>query len=64
MSSAEKWNDAAIKLYKFKFGFPNEPDENIQLPLGACKATLKIKSLSVTTYINTLSVWFHKYVVS
>jgi len=60
----KKWIDAGIKPYKFKSGFQNEAKENIQLPLRACKATLKIRSLSVNKYINTFPVWFLKYAVS
>lgn len=60
----KKWNDAGIKPYTFKLGFQNEPKENIQLPHRACEVTLKIRSLSVNKYINTLPVWFLKYAVS
>lgn len=60
----KKWNDAVIKIYKFKSGFQNELEENIQLLLRACKATLKIRSLSMNKYINMLPVWFLKHVVS
>lgn len=41
----KRWNYASIKIYKFKLGFQNELEENIPLPLRACKATLKIRSL-------------------
>jgi len=64
MAPAEKWNDAGIRPYKFKWGFQNEPKENIQLLLGVFKTTLKIISLSMKKYINTLSIRFLKYAVS
>lgn len=60
----KKWKDAGIKAYKFKSGFQNGLEENIPLPLRACKATLKIRSQGMNKYINMLLVWFLKYVVS